>query len=372
MKINIIGSFFGIDGYSNHTKQLANTLNKLEDVEITLTVDKPQGWERLINDDELQMLLGKPDECDINLMIGTPSFWPLYMNQNKPFIGFCVWEGDKIPEGWIKNMSHPNCKQIWVPSEHTENAILNIFGLDQETKNQDSFCNKIKIVPHGVNPNIFNSKNKPDDKFRVLCNKGFRGELDRGGIQFLIRAFMEEFNENDNIELIVKVNPAYGVGMTQQIINQYSKSIGEKKYPKIALVEDNMKYEDLNNLYNSANLFVSPTMAEAFNLPCIEAQACGLAVVTSDFGGQTDFCNDKTGWILKEGGMFEVQHEVQYEGISWKKQSIPELRKVLRYCYNNQDEVKSKGLKALENSKQWSWDESAKKAHLFLKEIIKK
>ena len=183
---------------------------------------------------------------------------------------------------------------------------------------------------------------------------------------------MEEFNEEDKIELIVKINPAYGIGVTQQIINQYSKIIGKKKYPKIALVEDNIDYKDLNNLYNSANLFVAPTMAEAFNLPCIEAQACGLAVVTSDFGGQTDFCNDKTGWILKEGEMFEVQHETQYEGVSWKRQSIPELKKVLRYCYENQDVVKDKGLNALANSKKWTWDKSAEKAHLFLKEIIKK
>ena len=34
---------------------------------------------------------------------------------------------------------------------------------------------------------------------------------------------------------------------------------------------------------------------------------------------------------------------------------------MLRYIYNNQEEVKQKSIKALENSKNWTWKNTAEK-----------
>ena len=40
---------------------------------------------------------------------------------------------------------------------------------------------------------------------------------------------------------------------------------------------------DLNVLYNAADIYVSPTMAEGFGLCLAEAAACGVPVVTTDY-----------------------------------------------------------------------------------------
>ena len=40
---------------------------------------------------------------------------------------------------------------------------------------------------------------------------------------------------------------------------------------------------DLNVLYNAADVYVSPTMAEGFGLTLVEAAACGVPVVTTDY-----------------------------------------------------------------------------------------
>jgi len=60
--INICGNIFGGDGYSSHTRQLANALYKVADCKITTQV--PDNWQTLVNDAELDMLTKNRDKDD--------------------------------------------------------------------------------------------------------------------------------------------------------------------------------------------------------------------------------------------------------------------------------------------------------------------
>ena len=46
--------------------------------------------------------------------------------------------------------------------------------------------------------------------------------------------------------------------------------------------------EELAMLYNSFNVLLSPSMAEGFGIPILEAQACGVPVVTTDFSSMSE------------------------------------------------------------------------------------
>ena len=388
IKINIIGSYFGQDGYSNHTRQLACALNNLKDVEVTMTCNKPQDWVRWVNDDELKMMQRNPEDCDINLMIAQPVHWKSYLCEDKPFVGFCVWEGDRIPVSWIEILLDERVSQLWVPSKHTKEAILNteldttdIIGVPNWEYHKKKILDKLFVVPHGVDTNIFHRlqvkkssfkeqldegiRSPPESRFKFLANKGYRNTKDRGGYQFLWKAFHEEFSKDEPVELICKINGAYGI---PDLKNEFKK-LGIKDNSNIKFVTENLDYKQLNEFYNLGDVFVTTSQAEAFNLPCLEAQACGLPVIATDFAGHTDFVNDNNGWILKEGTMKEVKHEIEYEGISWKEPNIKEIRKVLRYVYEHKDEVKEKGKIALDDSKDWQWKDSALKAQEFLKNL---
>ena len=365
INLNIIGSFFGCDGYSSHTRQLTNASNKFDDINISLSTNLTKGWNLDCSDEELKMIKKDAGSCDTNLMIATPNSWEPYLAEGKKFIGFLVFEGDRIPAGWLKILNDDRVNQIWVPSQHTLDAVYNTLPVKGTIDTQlPKWVDKIKIVPHGVDSTIFFPIEIKKEKFTFVTNKGLRDLQDRGGTQYLLKAYLEEFTSKDNVSLLVKINPAYGVPDIANIIKQLK--ITNPDIPGLKFSIENLPYKALNKLYNTGDVFVAPTRAEAFHLGCIEALACGLPVITTDFGGQTDYIEDNiNGWI-NSGELEEIKHDVMYEGIKWLTPDITELRGSLRYCYNNQDQLHILKENCLNTAKRYSWDNSAEIAHSLL------
>ena len=199
-----------------------------------------------------------------------------------------------------------------------------------------------------------------DKPFVFLCSKGWRGTTwDRGGVQYLLKAFAEEFSKDEKVELIIKLNPAY---INPEHIKQ---AVDNLKLPdnraKININCDNLSMEKLNELYNKADCFVCATRGEAFNLPGLEAMSCGLPTIQTDFGGQVDYMKNNSNSFPIGYKLEEVKEDIMYEGIQWAVPSIENLRIHLRYAFEHQDKIKEMGEQAEEDSKQWSWDNSAKK-----------
>jgi len=347
--INIIGTINGTQGYAIHTRNLAKALNK--HVPVKLITDLMPGWELGVDDEELEMIK-RPDEADINLIIAQPPFWKLHTH-NKINIGFLVFEGDQIPACWLEECLNPDIHMIFVPSEHTKQAIWDAYFnedypfMDREIlKGEDEkFWNKVHVIPHGIDPELFkpanrikvdNLNNESVVPFTFLCNKGFRNLEDRGGIQYAIQAYLEEFKK-ENVQLILKLNPAYPADVPK-LLNELGYT---DKSPKIQVTANLVDYKNMPGLYQQADVFLSPTRAEAFNIPCLEAMGCGLPVITSNFGGQTDYCTDKTGKLIS-GDLKPVQHEILYEETQWLTPSIKELREAMRDAYENDWSDKSK------------------------------
>ncbi len=356
MMLNIIGNIFNTSGYSSHIKQLAQALHELGQ-EVRIESPKPQGWESLVNDAQLLMLSREQKNDMITILIGQPPFIPFHWSDNpKAIIPFVIWEGNLCPKYWIKYLLDNKIKMIFVPSQHVKDAILNT---SYEAKILES---KIKIIPHGVDLSLFMRKEKKErENFVFLSNKGWaQGNNDRGGVQFLIKAYAEEFTKDEPVELRIKINPAYcPVGWNVQ---EEIKKIGVEKRensPKLLISTDAVDYKKMPEFYDG-DVFISSTMGDAFNIPCLEAMSLGIPVITTDFGGQTDFVNEQNGWLIG-GEMVEVTWDKAYEGVSWKKPDVEALKRKMRYCYENREEVKRKSEQAFLDAQKYSWRSAAEK-----------
>jgi glycosyltransferase involved in cell wall biosynthesis len=349
MQIALIGTIIGSTGYDIHTRNLANALNKI--IPVRLITGIPPGMNLNLTDSELGMLKRPQIKDEVNLIITHPMHWKL--NLGKRNFVYLIWEGDSVPKHIANECANPEIEKIIVPSNHVKDALIK----SADTIQFADIFDKVVVVPHGINPELFKPEVKPK-KCVFLANKGFRNLEDRGGIQYLIKAYLEEFTNKDPVELIIKINPAYGIINFQEVLKDSffpQKTNSAPIHIDVGLYD----YEKLPQLYNKATVFVSPTRAEAFNIPCLEAMGCGLPVITTNFGGQTDYVNDKNGWIVG-GELTEIKHELQYEGTKWLTPDISELRNALRQALNKPDEVFSKGMRANLDAQSYTWDKSAR------------
>ena len=67
----------------------------------------------------------------------------------------------------------------------------------------------------------------------------------------------------------------------------------------ISVIPGNLSQMQLRQLFGIADCYVSPYRAEGFNLPVLEAIACGLPVIASSGGATDDFCNDDVAWRIE-------------------------------------------------------------------------
>ena len=337
-QINVIGTITGTTGYDVHTRQLVNALNKVAEVRLTAQIREQEVLN--LNDEELVMLKRKPTNDEINLIITNPLLWRV--NLGKRNWVYLIWEGDRLPKHIEEECNNERIEKIIVPSKHTLNVV------------PESARHKTVLIPHGVNLDIFKPEKKPE-KFTFLANKGFRHLEDRGGIQYLLKAYLEEFKKEDNVNLIIKINPAYGVPNFEELLKD--PFFPQECTAPLNIDVGSYKYEDLVNLYNKAHVFISPTRAESFNLPCLEALACGLPVLTTKYGGQTDYVNEKNGWII-DGHLESIKHEILYEGIKWLTPDIEMLKKTMRQAVIDYE---SKVEEAIKSAQGLTWSNTADK-----------
>jgi glycosyltransferase involved in cell wall biosynthesis len=156
---------------------------------------------------------------------------------------------------------------------------------------------KISVRYVGVDTEQFRPEATPIDQRpkRIL----FVGRLvEKKGVEYLIRALVSIRVEVPDAELMI-----VGDGPLRTYLENLSNSLGlNARFLGIATsaeVREQMRW---------ARVFCLPSVtakngdAEGFGLVLLEAQACGIPVVTSALGGSTEgICDGKTGFRVPEG-----------------------------------------------------------------------
>ncbi|MBR7800547.1 glycosyltransferase family 4 protein [Undibacterium fentianense] len=109
------------------------------------------------------------------------------------------------------------------------------------------------------------------------------------GIDLTLKAFAEISVEFPNAILVLKGNDSAYVSKAalHSAITNLSDTEWQRIQPKLRYLGKATSMAQIANYYHAADVLLSPYRAEGFNLPVIEAAACGLPVICTA-GGPTD------------------------------------------------------------------------------------
>lgn len=156
-------------------------------------------------------------------------------------------------------------------------------------------------IPHGIEPSVFKVLEDVDAVRRfkaqsfgnpehltviVAANKGFP---DRKAFQVQLRAWAEFAKDKPGAKLYIHTEPTPMYGGID--FAALTRALGiEKKtiFPDRYQYFRGLPAAQMAAIYNSADVLLGASMSEGFGIPLVEAQACGVPVVTTDFSAMPE------------------------------------------------------------------------------------
>lgn len=195
-----------------------------------------------------------------------------------------AWEESGFPQKWVENFN-----------EHLQGVTC-----------LSNHVGKI-MIDHGVTVPMSVSgcgvdhweRIAPDECYRIK-GKSFRflhvsSCFPRKGADLLLKAYGRMFTSDDDVTLVIKTFPNPHNEIHQWLADACAE---RSNFPDVLIIEEDLTDAQLKSLYEQCHVLVAPSRAEGFGLPMAEAMLSGLAVITTGWGGQLDFCNENTAWLI--------------------------------------------------------------------------
>jgi glycosyltransferase involved in cell wall biosynthesis len=231
---------------------------------------------------------------DIDFYLHHPS-WSQHKTLAKRKIAYFYWEADILPPQWIRGINEVN--EIWAPCTLVSNACR-----------RAGFKGSIKIIPTPGRRIIKNNDLSfaLNDK-KILSNDFFIFYSIfqwsyRKGFDVLLNAYFSQFSKKDNVILVLKVNPVvsdkyqkdYIIKELLEIKSKYKKDL-----PLIYLSDQIIDVNLVNDLHFKGHCYVAPHRGEGWGMPIFDAMQAGSYIITTPFGGITEFLDKNHFGALK-------------------------------------------------------------------------
>jgi glycosyltransferase involved in cell wall biosynthesis len=265
------------------------------------------------------------------------------------------WEESQFPAPWVDDFNtHLQC--LTVMSEHVAKTMVD-NGV------------RIPVVTVGIGIDHW-ERVQAEAEFKLPA-KSFRflhvsSCFPRKGADAMLKAYGQAFRAQDDVSLVIKTfaNP-------HNEIHQWLEQAraGDASYPDVQILEGDYTDERLKALYEACHALIAPSRAEGFGLPLAEAMLSGLAVITTAWSGQLDFCNPKTAWLV-DYNFAKAQTHFDLDESVWAEPDIPHLtatlREVQQATASQRQQRASRGRDLL--LQQFKWTDVARRAELAIRQ----
>ena len=175
---------------------------------------------------------------------------------------------------------------LMVPASHYGKAVLNTKNLCTCEPIPHSFDDSVYYQFKQIQRDESRAKfNFTDDLFVI----GFVGrQQERKNLMAMIIAFERFARDKSDVRLLLNIT-----------IDKYSDfnivhmvkfmGLGDKV---LIIKSNNLSEKDMASMYNALDMYISTSCSEGFNIPVLEAQACGVPCAVSNYSAHVELVRD--------------------------------------------------------------------------------
>ena len=193
-------------------------------------------------------------------------------------------------------------------------------------------------VPHGIDTKTYRPRDRerirrkygvPEDAFLVGMVAANKGRPSRKGFSQAFQAFARFSEAHDNAYLYLHTMLDGALAEGENIVGLLSAlGVPEEKvracdqYRATSLP---YTHDMMAEIYSAMDVLLNPAMGEGFGITVLEAQACGVPAIVTDFSAMREVC--AVGW--------HVEHTPYWTGLdSWQAVAKPDdILSALEDCY---------------------------------------
>ena len=195
------------------------------------------------------------------------------------------WSSKSQREVWVDRLLYRLSDRILVPSEASKRMVMEMEGIPDR---------HLHVIYNGIDRAQFAQRSDRaetryelgiSDSTQVIGTVG-RLSAEKGGVDLLIRAVAHLRNEHPQVRLVI-----VGDGPLRQGLEEVAARLGED-------VIFTGTRTDVARLLNAMDVFVLPSLHEAFPIAILEAMAVRLPVVATRVGGVPEVIRDGATGLL--------------------------------------------------------------------------
>jgi len=200
-------------------------------------------------------------------------------------------------------------------------------------------------VPHGCHQDYFERTTKkkarkklglPEDAYIVGMVGVNQGVPNRKSYPQCLEAFKRFKKQHKDAYLVMHTNPDDNNGLNlTHLIEHLGLKENSYFFPEKYQMLLGHSETYLRDLYTSMDVFLTPNMGEGFGVPIIEAQACGIPIIGTDFSTMPELCF--YGELIKGEPFYTFQSSFQ------RLPAVNEILGALKKVYDYDSEKIRKG-----------------------------
>jgi len=210
------------------------------------------------------------------------------------------WDGPQVPPSYVQR-SLEQCRQALDEAGHLVSCDYNFLNVMRAL--YPAIADRITVIPNFVDLSDFSPPASREAGVRVLYPR--RLDQCRGADVFVqvVRTLLSEGYRDLTFHMAVDQNHPERNRELADMVQDLGDVLTVSSYPFDAMPE----------VYRSSQIVVIPSLySEGTSLACLEAMACGCAVVATDVGGLTNLIINGYNGILMPPRVPELSLAVKY------------------------------------------------------------